>query len=481
MFKNQLVKMSTALSLMGIAFLLTGCSILGDIPAIPAHRVPSDFLVRSRDSMQEISFSRLRQEPLATSDDQGENAKLYRLDARDILGIYIEGVLGEKETQPPVHFPEEADQPPAIGFPVPVRDDGTINLPYLKPLSVKGKTVVELTEQIKQVYTGQATLSETGEIIQFPLSAPRDVIDGKKYVRVLVDGQERQYEVREILKDENVKVIVTLLRRRVERILVVREDTNVQASAGGAVLKRGIGSTVDLPAYENDLLHALNETGGLPGLDARNLVFIIRGLPQDGLAFDKLRAAINSCQEPCGCPPDLPEDPNITIIPIRYFPENVPTFTEEDIILNTGDIVYIPSRDNELFYTGGLLRGGEMPLPRDRDLDVLGAIALAGGQIGSGGSGFGGGGGGGGIGGGGGRSVGAPPSNLIVLRNLDCGGQIPIRVDLNRALVDPSARILVKPGDTLILKYTFTEELYNALINTVQFNFLFNGLQGGGF
>jgi hypothetical protein len=48
---------------------------------------------------------------------------------------------------------------------------------------------------------------------------------------------------------------------------------------GGITLgaaKRGTGKLVKLPAGENDVLHALAETGGLPGLDARNEIVIVR-------------------------------------------------------------------------------------------------------------------------------------------------------------------------------------------------------------
>ena len=69
------------------------------------------------------------------------------------------------------------------------------------------------------------------------------------------------------------------------------------------------------------------------------------------------------------------------------------------MVLNDGDIVYIESRETEVFYTGGLLQGGEFPLPRDYDLDVLGAMAIAG-QGAYGSAAGGGGGGGGGLGGG---------------------------------------------------------------------------------
>ena len=40
--------------------------------------------------------------------------------------------------------------------------------------------------------------------------------------------------------------------------------------------KRGTGQTVSLPVYQNDVLHALAETGGLPGLDAENVIYVIR-------------------------------------------------------------------------------------------------------------------------------------------------------------------------------------------------------------
>jgi hypothetical protein len=40
------------------------------------------------------------------------------------------------------------------------------------------------------------------------------------------------------------------------------------------------------------------------------------------------------------------------------------------VILNEGDVVYLPRRV-EYFYTGGLLRGARIPLPRDEDIDAL--------------------------------------------------------------------------------------------------------------
>jgi hypothetical protein len=142
-------------------------------------------------------------------------------------------------------------------------------------------------------------------------------------------------------------------------------------------------------------------------------------------------------------------------IPVRLGPGEVVDITEADIILYDGDIVFIESRDTEVFYTGGLLGGGQYSLPRDYDLDVLGAIAIAQGQR---------------SGGGGspattsigGQSalnadVSISASHLIVLRPLPDGTQIPIKVDLYQALRDPAERIIIQPGDYLILQYTRPE------------------------
>ena len=185
--------------------------------------------------------------------------------------------------------------------------------------------------------------------------------------------------------------------------------------------------------------------------------------------------------DPCACPPELPEDPSILRIPLRVKPGIIPDISQEDVRLEDGDIVYIESRETEVYYTGGLLQGGEFPLPRDYDLDVLGAMAIAGqgvagvggGRLGSGGS--------GGIAGG---VSSVPPGMLYVLRKTPCDGQVAIAVDLAKAINDPRSRPLVQPGDTLILQYKCEEEMLNFGIGTF-FTYglarLLNGGRGNNF
>ena len=144
------------------------------------------------------------------------------------------------------------------------------------------------------------------------------------------------------------------------------------------------------------------------------------------------------------------DNPRITKIPIRLAPGETISFTEQDVILNAGDIVFIESRDTEIFYTGGLLGGGQFTLPRDYDIDVLDAIAIAQGQNNNRG--------GGGTNGLGfsalNQDVTISASNVIILRRLENGTQVPIKVDLYRALRYPQERVLIRPGDYIILQYT---------------------------
>ena len=163
--------------LLAIVTASTGCSAYRN--TVPGYCVGNGFR-ESRSDKEPINFLRLRQEP----------PDAYRLDSRDVLGIYIEGVLGNKDEPPPVHFPEQnEDIPPAIGFPVPVREDGTLSLPLVAPIEVRGLTLPEAERMIRDAY------------IQ-----------------------------RKILKPDRERIIVTLMRPRTYHVLVVREDETTNSS-----------------------------------------------------------------------------------------------------------------------------------------------------------------------------------------------------------------------------------------------------------
>jgi protein involved in polysaccharide export with SLBB domain len=407
----------------------SGCSSL-NFYGVPANRLPQWLLGTPRATQEPINLIRLRQDP----------PTVYQLGPRDILGIFIQGVLGREEEAPPVHFPQDGNTPPALGFPIPIREDGTLALPLLpEAVKVSGMTLGQAEAEVRQRY-----------------------IDAG----ILIPGRDR--------------IIVTMIRKRTYQVIVVREDLGAaQGTASVGITgpsKRGSAFTVDLEAYENDVMHALAETGGLPGLDAKNEVTILRGSFADAQSRAGLINEMVNCG-PYNGPADLiKKNPNVVRIPLRAEPGRPATkLTEEDIILTTGDILFIETRERDVFYTGGQLAGREIPLPRDYDLDVLAAISLSGGAIGTGftsgslarGSAF---------GQNQGQSV-IPATQITIIRKLPNGGSIPIRISLDRALVDPSQRILIQPGDYIILQYTPFEVVANVILSTFSFNYFVNRLE----
>lgn len=412
----------------------TGCTaILQPIDGIPAKKVPPQLFAEPKNDLVPVDVSLLSLEP----------PRDYEIGAGDILGVYIEGVLpfnppNAPPQPPPINFPDALSVlPPSIGYPIPVQEDGTLSLPLLEPLNVENLTLEQVRDAIRDAY---------------------------------IDN--------DILRPEKARPIVTVIKERTYDVIVIRED-NAQrggGGGGGGGEIRGLtddsatGGLVKLPAYQNDILHALVQTGGLPGLTAKNEVLILRASKADKRKraqfmreFYAHRAAI--MLDPCACPPEIPDDPTTLRIPLRVKPGVIPNLTDDDVRLETGDIVYIESRETEVYYTGGLLPGGEFPLPRDYDLDVLGAMALAGqGVYNSNSLGGGRGGGAGAVGQG--LQSNASPGLLYILRKTPCNGQIAIEVDLNAAINDPRQRPLVQAGDMLILQYKCEEEIVNFGIAT---------------
>jgi protein involved in polysaccharide export with SLBB domain len=311
-----------------------------------------------------------------------------------------------------VKLPDPTSDTAATGFPVPVSDAGTITLPQLAPINVKGKTAAEVEKLIIEAASGK-----TG-------------------------GPE-------IIKADAARVTVQLLKKREYTVTVVREDLQptVATGIGGTVIgttRRGNGFTLKLPAGQNDVLHALNQTGGLPGLEAKDEIIIERA----AFASDPARGRMR--------------------IPLRIYPEQTLNVCEADVILNDGDVIKIETRDTsqDVFYVAGVAGSRPFQLPRDYDLDVIQALVTAGAPLANGGftqNAF--------VAQAVNTGLGQPsPSLLTVLRQAGPGRQIPIRVDLNLALQDPRERIRVLPGDILVMQERPGEAVARYVTQTVRLN-----------
>jgi protein involved in polysaccharide export with SLBB domain len=427
---------------------------------IPARRVPPELLGESKEGMERLPLAVLRQpQPPA-----------YILAPGDVLGVWVEGVLSEKGKPPLVIERKAVTTPPpgaagangettAIGYPVPIRANGTVKLPMVPPISLAGLTLEQAEEEVRKAYTITK--------------------------KVLQPGREC--------------VIVTLLRPREYHILVIRQDGTggvVQnAAAGGGATnarsvgfllslgggargaRQGTGHSINLPAYKNDVLNALALTGGLPGTDAADEIIIERGSFQGVQGRQDLVNSLLAC--PGSDLHSLAPCTQRIRIPLRYRPGLAPPIRPEDVILHTGDIVFIESRESEVFYAAGLLPAGEYPLPRDTDLNVVDAILRIGGPVWISGFGL--------------TNITGNiiipglslprPTLVSIVRPTPGGKQVVIRVDLERALREPRERILIQPKDLILLQETPQEAFGRYLYEILNFPFhynLWNGARGYG-
>lgn len=471
--KSRVLVACGAFGLLAVG-LLSGCAAFRPLEGVPARYLGDEYKLGDRNDKQTIDLGLLRR----------DKPPAHIVDSGDVLAVYIEGELGDRGQVPPVFLPTNGDRDmnPAFGFPIPVRDDGTISLPLIGSISVRGMTVMQIEQLLRHKY--------------------------------LVE--------RQLLNPEAERILVSLQRPRQYRVLVIRQEAGNDLQAAGGpgqinlgLLKRGNGRVVSLPIYENDVLHALAETGGLPGLDAENAIYIIRrepvaplpagagghsppravvrgqspdmhGFPPPGAGYPSQGVMGPAMPQAPGWPAESPMLPpggmmpvedwsrqygalpslhgnefdarRVVRIPIRLGPGEEIDVRQADVILHDGDIVFIESRDTEVFYTGGLLGGGQYTLPRDYDLNILEAIAIAQGTRAGGG--------------GGSRSQSSPGgvsalnadvsisgSSVVVLRPMPDGSQLTIHIDIYRALRDPAERVVIQPGDYILLQYTKIEAI----------------------
>lgn len=411
-----------------LVLLACGCAAVTNPVAngIPVRHVPEELLAPSKEGEHTIPLGLLGQCRPA----------VYQLAPGDVLAVYVEGFLGSPNLPIPVQVPALTQQrdwrnlPASTGYPVTVQPDGTIILPGVGPLPVAGLSVAQAREAIRQAYAQRKLLGldRPGPLVS--LLQPR-------YYSVLV------------LRQENTSFAV---------------GPESQVTAG--IAKRGSGFEIDLPAYENDVLHALARSGGLPGLDALDAVTVYRSCFQDPAGRGLLLQQMEHFRADADPMPNLCPTSPVVHIPLRTPAGKPPCIRPEDVLLHAGDVVFVEARENEYFYSAGLLPPGAHVLPRDHDLDVIEAVTLVRGPVLNGDF-------------GGSNLSGAfiqtglgfpSPTLLSVVRRTPGGGQIVIKVDLGKAFHDPSQRILVKAGDVLVLQEKPSEALARWFGQTA-FNF----------
>ena len=287
------------------------------------------------------------------------------------------------------------------------------------------------------------------------------------------------------------------------------DKSNVSVLVLGEVEAPG---TYLLPKYENDIGHAIAAAGGLSD-DAADSIEIHAHDKRAALATNYSTAA--SCPSDLTAPLDRPSGIDaspLQSIPTYYAPHgsfaatqrpndhydyygpmhgdmtygdmtygdwgcvqtslegsNIRTIAlrghnqflrPEDILLESGDVIVIPSRKHEVFYVVGRLSqtntvrftvgdrerelGVGFILPRDREIDVVTAVTMAGyiDPIES-------------------------PTTVTVHRTLPNGYPLLVNVDLIAARYDPRETILVEPGDIIYLnpdKAWYFRQLFDRIV-----------------
>lgn len=412
---------------------LSGCAAVTNPvgKGVPVRMVPEELLSTSH--KQDVSL------PLTLLGQPTPDA--YRLAHGDILAVYIEGWLpreGQQQQQPTIPYTtptllgarDQRRLPPTIGYPIPVQPDGTVDLPGVGPVRVHGMTIAEAREAIR-----------------------------------------RAYVERKLLKEDAV-LLVSLMQPRQYQVLVLRQEATSFISGPNGITfgsKRGLGFEIELFAYENDVLHALARTGGLPGVDTCNEIIVQKNAFRNEQERALLMQSLSRCPGHANPLEALRLPGPILRIPLRCSPGHPPAIRPEDVLLESGDVVYIPACNSNVFYTGGLLPPGEWQIPPDRDLDVVEAIGYVKGAMVNGAF------------GGSNLSgqllqpgIGNPsPSQVTVVRRTPAGTTLPIIVDLNVALRDARERIRIHPGDILILQERPTEAMTRYFTQTfLNFNIL---------
>ena len=223
------------------------------------------------------------------------------------------------------------------------------------------------------------------------------------------------------------------------------EKSTIDIVVLGEVTAPGV---VSLPKYQNDVGHALAAAGGLDR-DAADMIEIHRRIAgtELGNANDTVEVSdMMGHVELVEYEHNSTDPKKILRIPLRGMMPG--TLNEKDVILHPGDVVVVPDRKQDVFFVVGQLNrnnlvrftlgdrerelGTGLILPRDRDIDVVTAVAMAGyiDPINS-------------------------PTTVTVQRRLPDGESLLIHVDLIEARYCWNESVYVEPGDIIYINPDF--------------------------
>lgn len=381
---NRLLQAELAFLWVALTLASTGCWAPIHSPGIAASTLPEAYRMPCRAAAPALNFATLTIPPQSD----------YILGPGDILDVTVHGLYPGGEVRP-----ARAQ----------VMASGEVWLPLVGPIRVSGMNILQAHKAITQAYT---------------------------------DGY---------IKDPRINIYLA-------------EKATIPVLVLGEVNQPGI---YPLPKYENDVGHAIAAAGGLrtdargampSEIEVHRRVDYIEG-PEAALPAGAPRPpeptkapqqkAAEGASDGGSVPTPAWDAATNNLMPVRMItiplrgcaPEPV---AQEDIILNPGDVVMVPPREDEVFYVVGRLSpsqfvrfsvglrdreiGGGFLLPPERDIDVVTAVAMAGyiDPIQS-------------------------PTTVTIHRTGPDGMPMLIRVDLIKARYDRRENIMIEAGDIVYL------------------------------
>lgn len=282
--------------------------------------------------------------------------------------------------------------------------------------------------QVKRSEQESETLGEvaSGVVVHQPgyvLTQLSHVDEGRKFQLILASGRRVSAEL--VLRDKKTNVAVLRALEKISQPSIIFDVDN-QLHVGDPVtaIEAGVNGS---PSGTDGAIVSLNRT-----------ISVDRDFKLAGL----IQVAAQPIPEQSGgplvdrdgkmvgliVPIRVGNENQMFAIPVNQFASILRLLPDETDPLETSTDEE-PSKQKRVFYTGGLLSGGEFRLPKDFDLDVFGAIEMARGS-----------------------SDLNRCTRAIIVRQLSNGKeQVAFEVDLAEARRNPRRRPLIQAGDTVVL------------------------------
>jgi len=416
-----------------LLILSTGCYAPLHSPGVEARTLPDEYRWPMRTSETPLNYSRL----------VGQANDVYLLGPGDIIKITAPDLIAQGHAEP---------------FEVQVLDHGEVYLPRLGPVAVGGLSIAQAQHQVNQALANNLlinpctviTLKEKGTVNVLVLGAvkqqgmhalPRDANDVAHALAAAQGFSEDAGEVIEIHRHgKNLQLPMLDGANRSNLPLQYPVNSAPISSTGSKPweLQHSSGQPFSSVPANLQAAHSLPPSTTVPAPQPAGRRMPPHGLPVGGHSLTTLTRDRIPSEIPCEV---VSQAESIVRIPLRG--ENGIT-KPYDVILNSGDVIVIPSRTDKVFFVVGPLSdrnslrfsvndrdreiGSGLLLPDDREIDVVTAVAMAGyiDPIES-------------------------PTTVTVHRVLPDRSPLLIRVDLIAARSDPQENVMVQAGDIIYL------------------------------